>query len=174
MRMQNSFKNSIYQELFSENDLGIFSFFLPLIPRMSISCRKAVNLSFGTKIWNKSTKKHHEFMRKMTSCNQLERCHFRNLLYIDKAGSEFWYSAEKYPTDLEKKVKLVNFFQGYMDRHLVTTGMVVSPPPESDPPQLHPYLQAWSRTKSATLMCLTNGTFQVRSTCSVARFGYSS
>ena len=39
---------------------------------------------------------------------------FRNIHYIDFDGGEHYYTLTKFPTVLEKKVKLLNYFRNYM------------------------------------------------------------
>ena len=84
----------------------------------------------------------------------------RNIHYIDKDSSEYYYTDENYPAELEKKMKLLTYFRRYMNDHLVKAGASVAPK-ECDQLSRIPYLHSWNRTNNAVVMSLTNGTVQV-------------
>jgi hypothetical protein len=43
----------------------------------------------------------------------------KSMHYIDRQGIESYYSIDEYPTDLSKKVKLLNYFTQYMKENLM-------------------------------------------------------
>ena len=47
---------------------------------------------------------------------------FSNIHYIDYEGGEHYYTLEVFPSYLEKKVKLLNYFMNYMKEHLLKAG----------------------------------------------------
>lgn len=83
-----------------------------------------------------------------------------NIHYINRDGNELYYTAEEYPSTLEKKMKLMIFFLKYMSEHLMKAGgsIVVKP---SDSLSRIPYMYQWFRTQTAVVMQLTNGTVQI-------------
>lgn len=84
----------------------------------------------------------------------------RDVHYIDRDGSENYYTEENFPSSLEKKMKLLTYFRRYMNEHLVKAGGAIAPR-ECDSLSRIPYLHTWFRTPSAVVMHLTNGTLQV-------------
>lgn len=84
----------------------------------------------------------------------------KDVHYIDRDGSENYYTEESFPTTLEKKMKLLTYFRRYMNEHLVKAGGSVAPR-ECDSLSRIPYLHTWFRTPSAVVMHLTNGTLQI-------------
>lgn len=68
-------------------------------------------------------------------------------------------TVEKYPKVLDKKMKLLSYFNRYMREHLIKAGASVTR--ESDTLSRIPHLHQWVRSKSSVLMQLTNGTVQV-------------
>ncbi|XP_071440522.1 serine/threonine-protein kinase PLK1 [Hetaerina americana] len=83
-----------------------------------------------------------------------------NLHYIDRDRQEHYYTTKEYPSTLEKKMKLLNYFLRYMAENLLKAGGGVAPTPSDDlarPPWLH----EWFRTSQAVVMHLTNGTLQI-------------
>ena len=46
----------------------------------------------------------------------------RNIHYIDFEGGGHYYTLKEFPTSLEKKVKLLNYFRNYMKEHLLKAG----------------------------------------------------
>ncbi|KAL0104943.1 hypothetical protein PUN28_016529 [Cardiocondyla obscurior] len=83
-----------------------------------------------------------------------------NIHYINRDGDELYYTVKEYPTHLEKKMKLMNFFLKYMNEHLMKAGgsIVVK---QSDSLSRIPYIHQWFRTQTAVVMQLTNGTVQI-------------
>ena len=84
----------------------------------------------------------------------------------------------EFPADVEKKVKLLNYFKNYMREHLLKAGanMEVRPQEyicclyyistvlqvrEEDQLSRIPALKTWFRTSRAVVMHLTNGTMQI-------------
>ncbi|XP_034231972.1 serine/threonine-protein kinase PLK1 [Thrips palmi] len=84
----------------------------------------------------------------------------KDVHYIDRDGSENYYTEVSFPSVLEKKMKLLTYFRRYMNEHLVKAGGAIAPR-ECDSLSRIPYLHTWFRTPSAVVMHLTNGTLQV-------------
>ncbi|CAF4915286.1 unnamed protein product [Pieris macdunnoughi] len=80
--------------------------------------------------------------------------------YIDRQGKEQYMTMHKYPSELEKKMKLLTYFRRYMTEHLMKAGASVSVR-ESDGLSRLPHLHQWFRTTLAVIMYLTNGTLQI-------------
>lgn len=80
--------------------------------------------------------------------------------YINRDGSELYYTTSNYPHSLEKKMKLLNFFLRYMTEHLMKAGGSMAAK-SSDMMSRIPYMHQWFRTQSAVVMQLTNGSVQV-------------
>ncbi|CAK9798983.1 Serine/threonine-protein kinase polo [Anthophora quadrimaculata] len=83
-----------------------------------------------------------------------------NIHYINREGNEFYYTVREYLPELEKKMKLMNFFLKYMREYLMKAGSSVAVKP-SDAMSRIPYIHQWFRTQSAVVMQLTNGTVQI-------------
>ncbi|XP_070172234.1 serine/threonine-protein kinase polo [Polyergus mexicanus] len=83
-----------------------------------------------------------------------------NIHYINREGDELYYTVKEYPANLEKKMKLMNFFLKYMNEHLMKAGGSIAVK-QSDSLSRIPYIHQWFRTQSAVVMQLTNGTVQV-------------
>ncbi|EFN69812.1 Serine/threonine-protein kinase polo, partial [Camponotus floridanus] len=83
-----------------------------------------------------------------------------NIHYINREGDELYYTVKEYPTNLEKKMKLMNFFLKYMNEHLMKAGGSIAVK-QSDSLSRIPYIHQWFRTQTAVVMQLTNGTVQV-------------
>ena len=85
-----------------------------------------------------------------------------NLQYIERNGSESFYTFDKYPESLYKKITLLKYFRNYMNEHLLklekADGGEVRK--EDDITRL-PYLNNWFRTRSAIVFQLTNDTVQI-------------
>ncbi|XP_043284703.1 serine/threonine-protein kinase PLK1 [Venturia canescens] len=83
-----------------------------------------------------------------------------NIHYINRDGTEMYYTVKDYPDSLEKKMKLMNFFLQYMNEHLMKAGgsIVVK---SSDSMSRIPYMHQWFRTQTAVVMQLTNGSVQI-------------
>lgn len=83
-----------------------------------------------------------------------------NIHYINRDGSELYYTQQDYPVSLEKKMKLMNFFLKYMNEHLLKAGSsaVIR---QTDSMSRIPYMHQWFRTQTAVVMQLTNGSVQV-------------
>lgn len=84
----------------------------------------------------------------------------RNVHYIERDGTENYYTMDNTPAHLEKKVKLLSYFRRYMKEHLIKAGASV-PNLESDQLSRIPYLHQWHRSKNTVIMQLTNGTLQM-------------
>lgn len=84
-----------------------------------------------------------------------------NIHYINRDGTELYYTVKDYPINLEKKMKLMNFFLQYMNEHLMKAGGSVAVK-SSDSMSRIPYMHQWFRTQTAVVMQLTNGSVQVR------------
>ena len=85
---------------------------------------------------------------------------FSNIHYIDYEGGEHYFNLSSYPSYLEKKVKLLNYFMNYMKEHLLKAGANIEIK-EGDELSRIPSLKTWFRTSRAVVMHLTNGTLQV-------------
>ncbi|XP_011699659.1 PREDICTED: serine/threonine-protein kinase polo isoform X1 [Wasmannia auropunctata] len=83
-----------------------------------------------------------------------------NIHYINREGDELYYTVKEYPTNLEKKMKLMNFFLKYMNEHLMKAGGSIAVK-QSDSLSRIPYIHQWFRTQTAVVMQLTNGTVQI-------------
>ena len=83
-----------------------------------------------------------------------------NIHYINREGDELYYTVKEYPANLEKKMKLMNFFLKYMNEHLMKAGGSIAVK-QSDSLSRIPYIHQWFRTQTAVVMQLTNGTVQV-------------
>ena len=66
----------------------------------------------------------------------------------------------EYPPEIEKKVKLLNYFMNYMKEHLLKAGANMQSR-DGDELSRIPFLRTWFRTSRAVVMFLTNGTVQV-------------
>jgi polo-like kinase 1 len=85
----------------------------------------------------------------------------QNMHYIDKNGLEHYHTRDKYPTaELQKKVKLLNYFQQYMSENLLRAGGNI-PSSETASMTRLPSMWTWFRTSRAVVMVLTNGTLQI-------------
>ncbi|ODM91618.1 Serine/threonine-protein kinase PLK1 [Orchesella cincta] len=80
--------------------------------------------------------------------------------YIERGGKENYYTTEVFPTELQKKVKLLNYFQQYMKENLLKSTGGKAPPNSNLIPRL-PNLWTWFRTSRAVVMILSNGTMQI-------------
>ncbi|PBC32591.1 Serine/threonine-protein kinase polo [Apis cerana cerana] len=90
--------------------------------------------------------------------------------YSDKYGFGYQLSddgvgvmfndVKEYPSELEKKMRLMNFFLKYMKEHLMKAGCSFAVKP-CDAMSRIPYMHQWFRTQSAVVMQLTNGTVQI-------------
>lgn len=83
-----------------------------------------------------------------------------NIHYINRDGNELYYTVMEYPSELDKKMRLMNFFLKYMKEHLMKAGSSVAVKP-CDAMSRIPYMHQWFRTQSAVVMQLTNGTVQI-------------
>jgi len=84
----------------------------------------------------------------------------RTMHYIDKTGKEHYHQKDEYPMDLQKKVKLLNYFRQYMNENLLKAGGDM-PTPESANMARLPCVWTWFRTSRAVVMVLSNGTMQI-------------
>merc|ERR1712109_336288 len=83
-----------------------------------------------------------------------------NIYYIDFEGNEHYYTMTEYPPEIEKKVKLLNYFMNYMKEHLLKAGANMQSR-DGDELSRIPFLRTWFRTSRAVVMFLTNGTVQI-------------
>ena len=86
-----------------------------------------------------------------------------NLQYIERNGTESFYTFDKYPEDLYKKITLLKYFRNYMNEHLLKLEKANGDKEarkEDDITRL-PYLNNWFRTRSAIVFHLTNDTVQI-------------
>ncbi|KYN28013.1 PREDICTED: serine/threonine-protein kinase PLK1 [Trachymyrmex cornetzi] len=83
-----------------------------------------------------------------------------NIHYINREGDELYYTVKDCPVNLEKKMKLMNFFMKYMNEHLMKAGGSIAVK-QSDSLSRIPYIHQWFRTQTAVVMQLTNGTVQI-------------
>ena len=84
----------------------------------------------------------------------------RTIQYVERDGKENFYTIDKYPAGMEKKMKLLAYFRNYMKENLIKAGESI-PPREGDELIRLPFLRQWFRTSRAVVMSLTNGTLQV-------------
>ncbi|XP_012264966.1 serine/threonine-protein kinase polo [Athalia rosae] len=83
-----------------------------------------------------------------------------NVHYINREGTELYYTVKDYPSILDKKMKLLNYFQRYMNEHLMNAGSDIAVKPMDSMSRI-PYMHQWFRTQSAVVMQLTNGSVQI-------------
>lgn len=83
-----------------------------------------------------------------------------NVHFVEKDGKEKYMTTQAYPSDMDKKMKLLSYFKRYMTEHLVKAGglAVVE---QSDSVSRIPHMHTWFRTTCAVVMHLTNGSVQV-------------
>lgn len=84
----------------------------------------------------------------------------QNMQYVEQDGAEHLYTISNYPKELTKKVTLLKYFRDYMNDHLLKAGENLNPR-EGDRMTRLPFLRSWSRTKSAIVLHLSNGTLQI-------------
>jgi len=84
----------------------------------------------------------------------------QNIHYITYDGNEHYYTMSEFPADVEKKVKLLNYFKNYMREHLLKAGANMEVREEDQLSRI-PALKTWFRTSRAVVMHLTNGTMQI-------------
>jgi len=84
----------------------------------------------------------------------------KTIQYVERDGMEQYHTMERYPSHLEKKMKLLAYFRSYMQENLVKAGASI-PSREGDELIRLPFLRQWFRTSRAVVMHLTNGTLQV-------------
>lgn len=82
--------------------------------------------------------------------------------YVNETAEESYMTIDNYPKNLEKKIKLLSYFNRYMKEHLIKTGASVAR--ENDSLSRIPHLHMWCRSTSGVLMQLNNGTVQVEHT----------
>lgn len=83
----------------------------------------------------------------------------KNIHYIDRDGVESYYTEGHTPSFLDKKMKLVSYFQRYMNEHLMKAGASIQVQ-ESDQLARLPYVLEWTRSANSVMIHLTNGTVQ--------------
>jgi len=82
-----------------------------------------------------------------------------NIHYIDYVSSEHYYTINEFPSTVEKKVKLLNYFRMYMKEHLLKAGANIEVREEDQLSRI-PAMKTWFRTSKAVVMHL-NGTLQI-------------
>ncbi|XP_060840506.1 serine/threonine-protein kinase PLK1-like [Rhopalosiphum padi] len=87
----------------------------------------------------------------------------KDVHYIEKNGSEQYYTIDHTPPTLEKKMKLLMYFRRYMNDHLVKAGADILAK-DADQLSRTPYLYQWYRSTSSVILQLTNGTLQINFT----------
>lgn len=80
--------------------------------------------------------------------------------YIDRDLTEHYHTMSNSPQSLYKKITLLRYFKSYMTEHLMKTCGTLEPR-EGDEMIRMPTLRTYFRTKSAIMLHLTNGTFQI-------------
>ncbi|KAK4879314.1 hypothetical protein RN001_007460 [Aquatica leii] len=85
-----------------------------------------------------------------------------NVHYIEKNGEESYMTIDNYPKPMDKKIKLLSYFNRYMRDHLIKAGASVVR--EADTLSRIPHLHQWCRSTTGVLMQLNNGTIQVNFT----------
>lgn len=83
-----------------------------------------------------------------------------NMEYIERDGTEKYFTMTNFPESLTKKVTLLKYFRNYMSEHLLKAGADISPR-DSDNYCRLPFLKTWFRTRSAINLHLSNGTVQI-------------
>ncbi|KAK6187900.1 hypothetical protein SNE40_005825 [Patella caerulea] len=83
-----------------------------------------------------------------------------NVHYIERDGTEHYHTLKVFPESLTKKVTLLKYFRNYMNEHLLKAGANMVPR-DSDEMVRLPYLRTWTRTRSAIVLHLSNGTLQI-------------
>lgn len=83
-----------------------------------------------------------------------------NIHYIERSGAEHYHQLKNYPSTLNKKVTLLRYFRNYMSEHLLKAAASMSPREGDDLARI-PSLRTYFRTRSAIILQLTNGTFQI-------------
>lgn len=81
--------------------------------------------------------------------------------YIDSSSKESYYTVQVFPSDLEKKVKLLVYFQQYMKDNLVELGGETKPTERNLILPRLPNMWTWFKTSRAVVMVLSNGTLQI-------------
>lgn len=82
-----------------------------------------------------------------------------SLTYVSKDGAETYHNIKQYPEHLEKKVKLVKYFNQYMKENLLRP-INATVANTTCIPRV-PTLFTWFRTSRSVVMSFTNGTLQV-------------
>ena len=82
-----------------------------------------------------------------------------DLLYMTKQGHESYYHVNQTPASLNKKMQLLAYFKDYMKQNLVKLGEQESR--QDEDLSRVPVMHHWTRTRSAIVMYLSNGTFQM-------------
>ncbi|VVC32226.1 Protein kinase, ATP binding site,Protein kinase domain,Serine/threonine-protein kinase, active site,POLO [Cinara cedri] len=88
---------------------------------------------------------------------------FKDVHYIERSGSEQYYTHDHTPPSLEKKMKLLNYFRRYMNDHLIKAGADILAK-DADQLSRTPYMYQWYRSTTSVIMQLTNGTLQINFT----------
>ncbi|CAG0906247.1 unnamed protein product [Cyprideis torosa] len=82
------------------------------------------------------------------------------LLYVNKVNHESYFQAENPPKELaKKKLQVLNYFRNYMNQYLFKMGKQHAQ--QAEDLSRVPFMENWFRTRTAIVMFLSNGTFQV-------------
>ncbi|CAL4135358.1 unnamed protein product, partial [Meganyctiphanes norvegica] len=84
-----------------------------------------------------------------------------NIHYIERSGEEHQHILKDCPNNLSKKVTLLRYFRNYMNEHLLKAAASTMVPRENGFTFQTPSLRTYFRTRSAIILHLTDGTFQV-------------
>ena len=79
--------------------------------------------------------------------------------FINEDGTEEYHTSTSYPSNLEKKMKILRRFTDHMG-HLAKAGSNIEVK-EADIQSRNPSIWKWFRTTKAVVMVLTNGTLQI-------------
>lgn len=96
-------------------------------------------------------------------------CFSRNVHYVNEKGEESYMTMTSFPRVLDKKMKLLSYFNRYMTEHLIKAGASVVR--ETDSFSRIPHLHQWCRSTSGVLMQLNNGTVQVSCYLFIINYG---
>lgn len=83
-----------------------------------------------------------------------------SMQYILRDMTEEFLTLSTFPESMYKKVTLLKYFRNYMSEHLLKAGGSAGEREIDDGIRL-PFLRAWTRTKSAIVLHLSNGTLQI-------------
>ncbi|ODN00636.1 Serine/threonine-protein kinase PLK1 [Orchesella cincta] len=82
-----------------------------------------------------------------------------NLTYFTKEGVESYHNLKQHPDWMEKKIKLISYFEKYMTENLLRAATPALANTSCIP--RIPNMYTWFRTSRSVVMTLTNGTLQI-------------